>query len=132
MNIYQSNTYRNNLSWLHFDNEPRVQERYQVKDQQSCISIFVAYLQFQVTTTGTSPDMRTALHTWSNGRFIEVESNLRRKKLRRTNQGSNFLGDNFSNWDNVRAPIQFRRESQPQHLKRWFFSHEQTHLFSHQ
>ena len=31
-----------------------------------------------------------------------------------------FLGYRFSNRDNVRAPIQFRRESQPQHLKRWF------------
>ena len=26
MNIYQSNTYRKGLSWLYFDNEPRVQE----------------------------------------------------------------------------------------------------------
>ena len=31
------------LTWLYFDNEPRVQERQQVKDQQSCISVFVAY-----------------------------------------------------------------------------------------
>ena len=31
------------LIWLHFDNEPRVQEKQQVKDQQSCISIFEAY-----------------------------------------------------------------------------------------
>ena len=43
MNIYHSNTYRKDLSWLHFDNEPRVQERQQVKDQQSYISISVAY-----------------------------------------------------------------------------------------
>ena len=48
------------------------------------------------------------------------QSNLRRKKLHRTNQGSNFLGGSFSNRD-VRAPIQFGRESQPQHLKRWIF-----------
>ena len=27
MNIYQSNTYRIDLSWLHLDDEPRVQER---------------------------------------------------------------------------------------------------------
>ena len=27
MNIYQSNTYRKYLNWLHFDDEPRVQER---------------------------------------------------------------------------------------------------------
>ena len=46
---------------------------------------------------------------------------LSRKKLHRTNQGSNFLGGSFSNRDNVRAPIQFRRESQPQHAKRRFF-----------
>ena len=38
MNIYQSNTYRKDLNWLHFDNEPRVHKRQQVKDQQSCIS----------------------------------------------------------------------------------------------
>ena len=42
-NIYQSNTYRKDLSWLHFDDEPRVQERQQVKDQRSCVSVFVAY-----------------------------------------------------------------------------------------
>ena len=43
-NIYQSNTYRKDLSWPHFDNEPRVQEKQQVKDQQSCIFVFVACL----------------------------------------------------------------------------------------
>ena len=37
MNIYQSNTYRNNLSWLHFDDEPRVQERQQVKELSKTI-----------------------------------------------------------------------------------------------
>ena len=43
-NIYQSNTYRKDLSWPHFDDESRVQEKQQVKDQQSCIIIFVACL----------------------------------------------------------------------------------------
>ena len=40
MNIYQNNTCRKDLSWLPFDDEPRVQDRQQVKDQQSCISVF--------------------------------------------------------------------------------------------
>ena len=44
MNIYQSNTYRKDLGWPHFDDEPRVQEKQQVKDQQSCIFVFVACL----------------------------------------------------------------------------------------
>ena len=32
-NVHQSNTYRKDLSWPHFDNEPKVQEKQQVKDQ---------------------------------------------------------------------------------------------------
>ena len=43
MNIYQSDTYRKDFSWLDFDNEPRIQERQQKKDQQSCNPVFVAY-----------------------------------------------------------------------------------------
>ena len=41
-NIYQSNTYRKDLSWPHIDDEPRVQEKHQLKDQQSCMFVFVA------------------------------------------------------------------------------------------
>ena len=43
MDTYQSNITRKDLSWLHFDHEPVFQVRQQVKDQQSCISAFVAY-----------------------------------------------------------------------------------------
>ena len=32
MNISESNTYRKDLSWLHFEDEPRVQEKQKVKD----------------------------------------------------------------------------------------------------
>ena len=35
MNIYQSNIYRKDLSWLYFDDVPRGQKKKQVKDQQS-------------------------------------------------------------------------------------------------
>ena len=61
--------------------------------------------------------MTTEFHEWLCDRFIEIQKNLWGKKLHRTNQGSNFLGGSFSNRDNARAQIQFRRESQPQHLK---------------
>ena len=43
MTIYQSNTYRKDLGWLHFYDEPRVQEKQRVKDQQSCISFVLAF-----------------------------------------------------------------------------------------
>ena len=52
------------------------------------------------------------------GRFIEIQENLRRKKLHRTNhQGSNILRGSFSYQNKVNASIQFRTESQPQTLK---------------
>ena len=65
--------------------------------------------------------MTTVFHTLPYARFIEIQSNLMRKKLHRMNQDSYFPGGRFSNRDNVRSPIQFRRESQPQHLEKSFF-----------
>ena len=75
--------------------------------------------------------MTTVFHAWPYGRFIEIQSNLRRKKLHRTNQGSNFLGGSFSNRDNIRAPIQFGEESQPSILN-IVFPQEQIHPSSNQ
>ena len=44
--IYRSNSFRKDLRWLHFDDEPRVQESQQVKDQQPYISISEVYLVY--------------------------------------------------------------------------------------
>ena len=49
--------------------------------------------------------MTTVFHVRTYDRFIEIQNKLRRKKLDGTNQGSNFLGDSFSNRDNVRIPV---------------------------
>ena len=106
LNIFQSNTYRKVLRWLHFNDQPKVQERQQVKDQESCLSVFVAYL----TIPSSNQKHQPRFHTWAYVRFIEIQSNPRRKKPYITNQGSNFLGGSFNNKDNVRGPIQFRRE----------------------
>ena len=54
-----------------------VQDRQQVKDQLSYISGFV--------TSNTSPEMATVFHVWSYGRFIDIQNNLRRKKLHQMN-----------------------------------------------
>ena len=66
--------------------------------------------------------MTTVFHAWPYSRFIEIQSNLRRKNRHRANQGSNFLGGTFSNRDNERAPIQFRTESQSHTIKDKFSS----------
>ena len=52
---------------------------------------------------------------------MTIQSNLRTKKLHRMNQDTSFLGSSLNDRDNVRALIQFGKESQPQHLKRLFF-----------
>ena len=43
-NIYLSNNYKKDLSRPHFNDETRIQEKQQVKDQQYCKFIFVACL----------------------------------------------------------------------------------------
>ena len=51
MIIYQSNTYRKDLSWLYFDDEPRVQERQQKKDQKSYITAFLTAFRSSSNTS---------------------------------------------------------------------------------
>ena len=46
MKIYQSNTFRKYFSWLLFDDEPWVQARQQLKNQQSYIPVSNVYLIF--------------------------------------------------------------------------------------
>ena len=76
MNICQSNTYRKDLRWLHFDGEPRVQERQQVKYQQSYIIVFVAYSTIPSSNYEHQPDMTTTFHAWPYGRLIEIQRNF--------------------------------------------------------
>ena len=54
--------------------------------------------------------MTAVFHERLYGRYIEIQNNLRRKKLQRMIQGSNFFEDRFSKRDNARTPIQFGRE----------------------
>ena len=98
-----------------------VQGRQHVKDQQSCKFVSVAYPTIPISKKEHQPRHDTVFHTLPYARFIEIQSNLMRKKLHRINQDSYFPGGRFSNRDNVRSPIQFRRESQPQHLEKSFF-----------
>ena len=69
-----------------------------MKDQQSYISIFVAYLTFQVAARSISPDMAAVFYETPFGRFMKVQRNLGRKKLHGKNQGSSFLGGSFTKY----------------------------------
>ena len=54
LNINQSNTYKG-LSLLIFDDEPKVQERQKVKNHQSYLFVFVAYLTFPNSSKEQQP-----------------------------------------------------------------------------
>ena len=87
----------------------------------SCTSVFL----YNISKYQLGAPAQT-WHGWS----IEIQSNFKRSKLHRKNQGSNFLGGGFSYRNNVRDQIQFRKERQPQHLKRWFFLKKRPTIFT--
>ena len=83
MEIYQSNPYRIYLSWLHFDNELRVQEGPKV--------LHICFCSL------------SNIFKWQLGApALDIEQPQEKKLYR----------------NNIRAPNQFRRESQPQYLKK--------------
>ena len=63
------------------------------------------------------------------GRFTETKSSLRRKKLHRTNQGSNFLCS-FSNGDNVKATSNLEEKDNPSILQDDFSSTIDPSIFT--
>ena len=64
--------------------------------------------------------MTTVFHAWQYGRFKDIQSKLRKKKLHRTNQGSNFLGGSFRN--NERAQSNLEEKVNPSIFKDDFSS----------
>ena len=84
MNIYCTNTYRKDFRWLCFDNETRIQEKQQMKGQQSRIPVSVAYPTYQSSNWEHWPWHGNIFHRRPCGRFIEIKSNFGRKKLQAT------------------------------------------------
>ena len=74
--------------------------------------------------------MTKVFHVWVYGRFIEIQSNLRRKKLHKINQSSNFHGGSFSNRDNVTTLIQLEEKVNPSILNDDFSSKTDPSVFT--
>ena len=109
INIQQSNTYRKDLSWLHFDDDPRAQERQQVKDQQFYIFVFAAY-----PVIPSSNYVYEQPGAWQIYRDTEQP---RKKEISQKESRLQFSQRQFQQQRQT-APVQIRRESQPQHSKR--------------
>ena len=92
VNTYQSKTYRKDLNWPHFDNEPRIRER-------QCAGPKYPFLQFakhiQIAAKSTNPDIAPVSHGRSYGRFIEIKSKLRGEETSRKESGIQFSSRQF-------------------------------------
>ena len=70
--------------------------------------------------------MTTVFHTWLCGRFVDIYRATSGERDLIEQMKAPIFSKTVLVTDNVRAPIQFRRESQPQHLKKMIFPQEQT------
>ena len=71
--------------------------------------------------------MKTAFYARSN---VEINSNVRTKKLRRTSEDSNFLEGSFSNKDNARAFIQLEEKENASIINNNFSSRTSPSIFT--
>ena len=120
-NNYQSNTYRKDLSGLHFDDEPRVQEKQQVRDKQPCISVFVACLTVRSSNQGHQPRRDNSIPHMGVWQIYRDTEQPQQKETSQNESKLQFSQRQFQQQRYCKSPIQFRRESQSQHLKRSFF-----------
>ena len=73
--------------------------------------------------------MTTTFHSWAYRRFIERQSNLRRKEFRRTNQGSKFFGGSFA-IEIMQEPQSNLDKVSPSILKDDFFSRTDSSILT--
>ena len=90
-------------------------------DQQSYISVFVVYLAIPSNIQEHQPRQDNSIPCMAVWQIHRDTEQPLGKKLHRTIKSSNILRASFSKRDNLLAPIQIRREIQPQHLKKFFF-----------
>ena len=85
----------------------------------------------QVATGSTSPVIRTVLHARPYGRFIEIKSNFKGKKLHITNYGSIFL-EAVLEIETMKVCETIINEKHNHSILQDDFFHKQTHPFSQQ
>ena len=129
MKTYLSNTYRKDLNWLHFDDEPMVQERQQVKDQRSCISIFVPYPTILSSNQEHQHRHENSIPYVVVCQIYRYTEQSQEKESLQNESRLQYCGDSFSNRDNARANLE--EKVNPSILKD-DFRQERTHLFLHQ
>ena len=113
MNMYQTNTYRNDIGWLHFNEEQAL--RVGLRPTYS----FLLFIQrVQVAAKSNSPDMTTVFHARLYNRYIEIRSKDERNFTEQIKTPI-FLEAvlTIHKSHNVKDLTQFRKERQFQHLK---------------
>ena len=113
-NIYQSNTHRKDLRWPHFNDEPRVQEKEQVKDQQPCLFVFVACLTIPSSNQGYQPRRDNSISYMSVWQIYRDTEQRQEKETSQNELRLQFSGSQFQQWKKSRSCCPFqRRKSTP-------------------
>ena len=126
-NIYQISTYRKDLSRLHFDDDPGIQEAAS-EGRPSVPSKFSRPIPISIFDLTYPSSSWEQVYAMLHGGFIEIKSNLRRKKLHNTNQCSNFLWSSFRGRDNVKGPINLEEINSHSILKTFFCKNKSVHI----
>ena len=113
MNIYQTNAYRNDIGWLHFNDEQAISVG--LRSIYSCL-LFIQLVQ--VAAKSNSPDITAIFHARLYNRYIEISKDER--NFTEQIKAPIFLQAvlTIHKSHNTRDPTQFRKERQFQHLKR--------------
>ena len=101
MKIYQSNTYRIELSLLHLYNEPKIKK---AVSERSTVPVSPACLTYPSSNQEHYPDMATVLLARLNGKFVEVKRKITRKEVHRTKQSFNYIGSSFKIKEKMQDP----------------------------
>ena len=123
-NIYQSKTYSKDLSWPHFDNKPRLQEKQQVKDQQSCI------VAFQVATRGSSQEVTKVFLPWCMVDLQRYRATSGERNVIEQIKAPIFL-EEFQQQRYCKSPYPIQKRNSTPASKKIIFPQEQTYPFSH-
>ena len=95
---------------------------WKVWDQQSYIPDIPVAVAYPADPSSNYVHMTTVLHGIPHRRFIKIKGNPEKRNF--IEWRLQFSGSNFIKRDSVKTTIQFMRERQSRHLKKWFFAND--------
>ena len=81
MSVHLSNTYKEDLDWLHFNDKPRLREAASIVPTVLYTHWFLQHIQEAIGIIST--DVTAAFHVRPDSRLLQTRSNLKRQTLQK-------------------------------------------------